>query len=415
MNDIIGVALDSLRKNKLRSFLTVLGIVIGVTTVIGMSAIISGLNSSISSQIQDLGSNLIFVYRFSPVMGRRSPELLSRRELTLEDAEAIAQLPAVQGIAPVLRWFGPQQANSAAAFAVRYRDRLAKNTLIEGVRPDQEQVMNLQLKAGRWINDPDDRHRSNVAVLGNDTAETLFGNLDPIGKEIDVNGRPFRVIGVLEKKKNALNPGSNPDDNVVDMPVGTFWKIHPDFKDFWFTIKPTSQETMIEAIGQVEELLRRRRGLSNDKENDFAIFTQDTFTDLWNQISSGIFAVMLAISSVALIVGGVGVMNIMLVSVTERTKEIGLRKAVGATQRQIMFQFLIEAMVLTLVGGLLGIVVGAGITFAIRTLVPFLPAAMSGFWVSMGLAVSIGTGLVFGLYPAYRASILSPIDALRYE
>jgi len=415
MSEILLLALDSLRKNKLRSFLTVLGVVIGVATVIGMSSIISGLNSNISSQIQDLGSNLIFVQRIPPTIGGRlPPEVFSRKKLTLEDAQAVADLPLVQSVAPILQYLNFNA--SSKSFAVRYRDRSAKNTIFIGATPEVAIVMNLQMSSGRWINEADHTHNSNVVVLGHDTAETIFpANVDPIDKEVEIEGQPFRVIGVLAKRKDALQGGSNPNDNVAEMPVGTFWRLHPEMKDFMFAVKIVSQEDMPRAISQIEALLRTRRGVPPNKEDDFAISTQDTFTDLWNQISSGIFTVMLAISSIALVVGGVGVMNIMLVSVTERTREIGVRKAIGATRRNILTQFLFEAMVLTAVGGVLGVIVGSAIAFLIRTLAPFLPASVSPFWAAIGFSVSVGTGLIFGLYPAYRAAILSPIEALRYE
>ena len=415
MNEILLLALDSLRKNKLRSFLTVLGVVIGVATVIGMSSIISGLNSNISSQIQNLGSNLIFVQRIPPTIGGRvPPEMFSRKKLTIEDANAIAQLPLVQAIAPLLQYINFNA--SSKAFAVRYRDHTAKNTIFIGATPEVAVVMNLHLTSGRWINESDHTHNSNVVVLGNDTADTLFpANVDPVDKEVEIEGQPFRVIGVLEQRKDALTGGKNPNDNVAQMPIGTFWRLHPEQKDFMFAVKVVSQEDMPRAIQQIEALLRIRRGVPPKKDDDFAISTQDTFTDLWNQISSGIFTVMLAISSIALVVGGVGVMNVMLVSVTERTREIGVRKAIGATQRNILMQFLFEAIVLTAVGGILGIVAGAGLAVIIRTIAPFLPASVSVFWVTVGFSVSVGTGLVFGLYPAYRAAVLSPIEALRYE
>ena len=415
MSEILWLAFDSLRKNRLRSLLTLLGIVIGVTTVIGMSSVISGLNASIAASIEDIGANLIFVYKFDPTIpGRQGAELNNRRELTLDDAAAIAELPLVQAVAPMLRWFEPSP--NATAFTVRYRDRTAKNTIIEGVGPQHDAVFNLRLAAGRWINAADHRYNANVVVLGSATAETIFPvNVDPIGKEVELEGNVFRVVGVLEQRKDALTPGDNPNDNAVGIPVAAFNRLHPEFDDFWIGVKPVSQEAMPRAIDQIEELMRRRRGLAANKDNDFALFTQDSFTNLWNQISSGIFTVMLAISSVALLVGGVGVMNIMLVSVTERTKEIGIRKAIGATRRDILLQFLFEAVVLTATGGLLGILVGAGITVLIRTFVPFLPAAMSGFWAGLGFATSVATGLIFGLYPAYRAATLSPIEALRHE
>jgi putative ABC transport system permease protein len=415
MSETFSVAIDSLRKNKLRSVLTVLGVVIGVTTVIGMSSVINGLNASVAGQFESLGSNLIFVYRFNPtIRGRVPPEVLNRKQITLEDAEAIAGLPLVQAVSPVFRWFRPSQ--SATAFTVRYRDRIAKNTIIEGVTPDYQQVFNLQLAAGRWFNDADDRHRANVAILGHDVMETIFSvNVDPLGKEVELEGKIFRVIGVMQKRQNALTPGANPEDNMVEIPISTFQRMHPEFQDLRVAVKAVSQEAMPGAINQIENLLRSRRGLRPAEESDFAIFTQESFTTLWNDISGGIFTVMLAISSIALLVGGVGVMNIMLVSVTERTREIGIRKAIGARRRDILLQFLFEAMTLTALGGIMGIVAGAGITLAIRTLVPALPAAMSAFWTLLGFATSVGTGLIFGIYPAYRAAVLSPIEALRYE
>jgi putative ABC transport system permease protein len=415
MSEILLLALDSLRKNKLRSFLTLLGVVIGVATVIGMSSIISGLNTSISSQIEDLGSNLIFVQRIPPTFGARiPPEVFSRKKLTLEDAKAVEDLPLVKAIAPVLQ-YAPFN-SEAKSFSVRYRDKTAKNTIFVGATPEIATVMNLRMDNGRWINEADHNHNSSVVVLGHDTAETIFpANVDPVDKEVEIEGLPFRVIGVLEKRKDALQGGSNPNDNVAEMPIGTFRKLHPEQKDFVFAIKTWSQDDMPRAIDQIEALLRIRRGVPPNKDNDFDISTQDTFTDLWRQISSGIFTVMFAISSIALIVGGVGVMNIMLVSVTERTREIGVRKAIGATQRNILLQFLFEAIVLTALGGVIGVLVGGTIAVIIRTAVPFLPASVSFFWVAIGLGTAVSTGLIFGLYPAYRAAILSPIEALRYE
>jgi putative ABC transport system permease protein len=415
MSEILLLALDSLRKNTLRSFLTVLGVVIGVATVIGMSSIISGLNDSIASQISDLGSNLIFVQRIPPTIGGRiPPEVFNRKKLTIEDARAIEQLPRIKAIAPLLQYFAIN--TDAKSFSVRYRDKTAKNTIFVGATPDVAVVMNLHLESGRWINEADHTHSTNVVVLGHDTADTIFpANVSPIDKEVEIEGQPFRVIGVLEKRKDSLQGGANPNDNVAEMPVGTFRRLHPEQKDFMFAVKTYTQEDLPRAIDDIEALLRIRRGVPADKDDDFAISTQDTFTDLWRQISEGIFTVMLAISSIALVVGGVGVMNIMLVSVTERTREIGVRKAIGATQRNILLQFLFEAMVLTALGGLLGIFAGWAIAVIIRTVAPFLPASVSVFWVGVGFATAVGTGMIFGLYPAYRAAILSPIEALRYE
>src|SRR5262244_3358319 len=285
MSEILLLALDSLRANKLRSFLTILGVVIGVATVIGMSSIISGLNSNISSQIQDLGSNLIFVQRIAPTIGGRvAPEMFNRKKLTLEDAKAIEELPLVKAVAPMLQYFAVNM--NAKSFSVRYKDRTAKNTIFIGGTPEVAVVMNLRLTAGRWINEADHTHNANVVVLGHDTAETIFPvNVDPVEKEVEIEGQPFRVIGVLEKRKDSLQGGSNPNDNVAEMPIGTFWRLHPEQKDFMFAIKTYSQDDVPRAIDQIEATLRIRRGVPPNKENDFAISTQDTFLGLWSQIS----------------------------------------------------------------------------------------------------------------------------------
>ena len=414
MNETLVLALDSLVKNKLRSLLTILGIVIGVTTVIGMSSIISGLNNFIVGQIQGIGSNIIFVGKFGPTSGRPTPEILNRKDLTVEDAESLKDLSLVQAVAPILQ--RRQFATNAKQYVVKYRDKTARNTIIQGVTPSFQQVLSLSLQSGRWVTETDQSHRSNVAVLGFGTANTLFDyGVDPVGKDIELEGTVFRVIGVADKRKDSLTGGDNPNDNLVAVPVSTFQKMHPEVRDVQIAARAVSQDTMPQALDQIQNRLRQRRGVPPSKDNDFEIFTQDAITDLWNQISGGIFAVMLAISSVALMVGGVGVMNIMLVSVTERTREIGVRKAIGATRRHIMTQFLFEAMTLTAIGGFLGIAVGAAVTFLVRLLVPFLPAEMSVLWTTIGFCTSVGIGLIFGIYPAYRAAMLDPIEALRYE
>ena len=413
MRDIIEMAMESIRANKVQSGLTVLGVVIGVATVIGMSSVISGLNSAITSQIQGIGSDLIFVTRIGPTVGERTQEERTREFLTLEDAEAIGNLPSVRSATPLLQTGATRRGSE---YAVRYRSRTIRGTMAEGVTPDYEDVFNLDLRDGRWISDTDDRHRANVVVLGYDTAEILFLNVDTaVGREVEIAGNVFVVVGVLEKRPTGLIPGDNPQDNIVDLPVGTFQELYPGVRDIGIVLRPSIAEDMNRTIDQVEGLLRRRRGVRYDEGNDFSVFTQDSLTDLWNQISGGIFALMLSISSIALMVGGVGVMNIMLVSVTERTREIGIRKAIGATRDKIMTQFLLEAMTLTAIGGIIGILLGSAVTAGIRALVPFLPAAVSPFWVVLAFMTAVGTGLVFGVYPAYKAALLDPIEALRHE
>ena len=414
MRDIIRIALESIRANKVQSGLTVLGVVIGVSTVIGMSSVINGLNSSITSEIQDIGFDLIFVTRIGPTVGDLTQEERTRDLLTLDDAEAIETVPSVRSVAPMLRTqsggFGVD------SYSLRYRGRTVSGTIVEGVTPDYEDVFSLDLRDGRWISASDDRRRANILVMGYDTAETLFLNVDSaIGREVELAGKIFVVVGVLEKRPTGLNPGANPQDNIVALPIGTFEQLYPGVEDLTIVFRPTEEAGMDRAIDQVEGLLRRRRGVRYDEANNFSIFTQDSLTDLWNQISGGIFALMLSISSVALMVGGVGVMNIMLVSVTERTPEIGIRKAVGATRQKIMTQFLLEAITLTSIGGILGILLGSGIAAGIRAVAPFLPAQVSVFWIAAGFLTSVLTGLAFGVYPAYKAALLDPIEALHYE
>ncbi len=412
--EIVHMATDTIRSNKLRSGLTVLGIVIGVAVVIGVSSIGRGLDDNVRDRLATAGSNVIFVFHVDPmIFGRMSEEMRMRRELTMEDAEALQDLPHVQGVSVALRLFRPEI--GSGTYAVKYENRKAKNTILEGNTASMINVEDLPLASGRWFSEFDDEHRSAVVVLCSDTTEELFGNEDPLGKEVNIEGRLFRVIGTLGPIQSFFNAGKDPINNRVFFPIRTFKTLHPEMKQHWIVVKATSHDDMPKAMDEIRQVLRRRRKVAFDKPDNFSMFTIESINDVWNQITSGLFLGMFAISSVALVVGGVGVMNIMLVSVTERTREIGVRKAIGARKRDILLQFTLEAIMLTAVGGVIGVLVGTIVVWIIPVIWPSLPARMSMFWVSFGFSSAAGVGLVFGIYPAWKAANLDPIESLRYE
>ena len=408
MKEGIIMAWQAIRTNKLRSFLTILGVLIGVASVIGMASIIQGLNNSMSAQIQSLGSNVIYISKYEPGIhfGRRSEEERNRKGITYGDALTIKEsCPSVGAVSPQNYYFAP------GGNIAKYRQNEARRPSFGGVLPDYEVVNNSFVTDGRFVTESDVHFKTYVCVLGSDVSETLFPNLDPIGKEIRVNGDRFAVIGVMEKKSSILGESQN---NFILIPYGTFQKIHPEEEELWLAVRPKSPELIDQTIDEIESVLRRLRGVPADKPNDFALTTQEDLMNTYRKITSAIYGVMVLISSIGLIVGGVGVMNIMLVSVTERTREIGIRKAIGARRRNILWQFLVEASTLSGLGGIIGIIIGILIGQLVNAATP-LPASVSFFWIMLAFAVAVSVGLAFGIYPAYRAARVDPIVSLRYE
>jgi len=404
------LALTAVRTNKTRSLLTVLGVLIGVASVIGMVSIITGLNNSMAAMIQSLGSNVIYVTRFEPgTFGNPSEEERNRKEITLEHAMAVNKnCPSIGAVSPQ-NW-GPGR-----KIAKYGKNKITAFGLV-GVMPEYEIVNNNFVWAGRFITESDVRHKSKLVVLGSDVYRTLFEVTDPLGKEISIAGqgfspRKFVVIGVMEERKNIMGRNMNSD---IFLPYNTYKTLYPYERELLLLARPKGPELTEKAIDEIREVLRRERGVPYNKPDDFAVYTQENMMQTYRSITGAIYLVMIVISSIGLLVGGVGVMNIMLVSVTERTREIGIRKAVGARKRNILLQFLIEAMTLSGIGGLLGIIFGLAIAMIVKLATP-LPAGISIGWIIIGFSVSVSVGLIFGIYPAYRAVKVDPIVSLRYE
>jgi putative ABC transport system permease protein len=410
--ETVAMAFDTLRENKLRSGLTILGIVIGVMTVITISSVVNGLNANVSGLVESLGSNIMFVFRFPVFSGKPTTEMLTRKQMTYDDAIAMRDLPHVTAVSPALRYAQQTNVGAIGSTAVKANGRSMEGTTVEGDTPSLKDVVDLDLDEGRYFNENDLERSASVVVLGRDTADELFPANDSVGKEVSMSGLTLTVIGIASKKKNAFGGGKNPADNFAYVPVTTFHKMHPEVLDYWIMLKYDDPKNAALVQDELTELLRRRRKVANEAPDNFAIFGTDSLTRLWNQVTFGLFMLLGALSSVALMVGGVGVMNIMLVSVTERTREIGVRKAIGATKRTIMAQFTLEAVTLCAVGGVIGVLFGSGIGMLLKFV---LPSVVSFWWVALAFGSACAIGLVFGIYPAYKAASLNPIEALRYE
>ena len=412
IRESILIAMDGIRSRKMRSFLTVLGVVIGVTSVIAVASIIDGLNRNIVQRVQALGAKTFFVSRLPAVrFGHLAEEYRVRKYLQFEDGQAIrGSCPTVQ----VASVFLTRASFTGETNDLRYGNQKFDNSILRAVDADYEvAVPAFDVANGRFISGNDVDHSRYVAVIGQGIADSLFLNADPVGKTLRLNGLPFEVIGVFGKDSGFLGtPGA---DSFMCIPYSTFHKLYPQAKENALAIAVRDPKDLPKAEDEVVTVLRRRRHVKPAANNDFEVIMPDFLTNLWNQLTAGLVLLTGVVSSIALVVGGIGVMNIMLISVTERTAEIGVRKALGARRNDIRAQFLIEAITLTSVGGAVGIMLGALISWAVRTLAPSLPTYVSPFWVVAGLIISAGVGLFFGYYPANRAAGLDPIVCLRHE
>jgi putative ABC transport system permease protein len=409
------MGLDTLWQHKLRSLLTILGVVIGTMTVIVIAAFVAGIDARVAKEIESFGTNSIYIYRFDPGFNfNPSQEERMRKPLSYEDMLAIeSECPSVMYAAAFMSpvdFFG-------GAFTervhVRHREVEMTNAAVQGASPAYFRMGVTTIAEGRYFTDEENARHANVLVIGNDVANTLFPFTSALDRDVQINGRSYRIVGVLAERDVFLVGAEDPnnENKAVYMPYLTLRKIYPEVKDN-FVMAQARAGQMQQAVEEIRDLLRRRRKVPFGAPDNFGISTSEQILTQFGAITGGIFALMVAISSVGLLIGGIGVMNIMLVSVTERTREIGVRKAIGARRQDIIVQFLIEAATLTGLGGVLGIVVGSLIALAIKAIMPtYIP-----LWsLVVGFTVSVGLGVAFGLWPAWKAARLDPIEALRYE
>jgi len=400
----IGVALKSLVANKLRSILTLIGVIIGVMTVIAVVSIIAGMNKYVADQISSLGSTTFFVDAgWRTIMSEEDYlKVLKRKEFTLQDMEAVKKG------CPLCWKVG---AEMVAYRKVKYREKYLSDVEIDGSTANITEISDINLSSGRYPSEFENLHNRRVALIGWEVADNLFPGQDPLEKDIKIGNYYFRVVGVAEKRGTFLGISQ---DNFVMIPITTFNKLFGTKRFLAIFVKVESFGSMQEAQDQVRLVLRARRHVPYDKPDDFAIMTSDTFMELYRNFTSTAFIVMIGVSSIALVVGGIVIMNIMLVSVTERTREIGIRKAVGAKKKNILWQFLVEAVTVALVGGLIGVILGSIIAKIVAATTP-LPAAIEAWSVITGLIIATSVGLFFGIFPAVKAAKLDPIACLRYE
>jgi len=409
------MALDTLRENKLRSFLTVLGVVIGITALITVSSILVGFYADITVYLNDYGANTVWIFKVSPGIrsGRMTAEERNRKPLTNEDAIAIReQCPAVAEVSvSVLQRI--YNLNRPPAITARYKDKEVSGLNYSGSDIYYPDVYNTRPYIGRYFTEAEDMHRADVAVIGYDLGKTFFPDGDAVDKVIYVEGFPYRVIGVFEHRKGQLFQDP-PAEKQVLVPYHTYRKHHPA-DDEHFIGAVAAPGKMSEAKDEISAVLRRTRHVPYSAPENFGMSSAEEIASQFKQITGSVALLTAVVSSIGLLVGGVGVMNIMLMSVTQRTREIGVRKAIGARRRDVIWQFLTEAVVLTGSGGVIGVLLGVGISLLIHVLWPRLPSTVPAWAVVLGVVVSMAVGLFFGIYPAVKAARLDPVDALRYE
>ncbi len=407
------VALDTLRSHKVRSGLTILGIVIGVTSVISVASIIDGLNQFVQDKVESLGSRTYFVTRMPAGTDPNRMPLKVRIRKYLDYSDAAYLRASCPDIATATT-FGTRAFFFGQTNVITYEGRRVERIFLRGAEPElSEAIPAYTVGQGRFISRYDQDHARNVIVLGTDISDSLFPHSDPIEKTVHLNGELYEVIGIFEKDSGLFAAGGV--NQFAMIPLNNFHKNYPEAKEIAIAFTVPKDGDIQKAKDEVTDALRRRRRVPFKAENDFEIISPDFITSLWKQLTGALVILTGIISSVGLLVGGIGVMNIMLISVTERTSEIGVRKAIGARRADIRVQFLMEATTLSCTGGAIGIALGAIIAFVIRHAIPSIPASLSLLWVALGVGMSLAVGVFFGYYPANRAANLDPIVALRYE